>query len=68
MTAIQRVKHAVAISVGWRGSNTTDGEPAFVVFLDVAGLIFFRGIADDRSGLAHLTTRTLVAWVTTGAD
>src|SRR6476659_6865561 len=60
MSAIQRERHAVAVSVGWRGSNTTGGALVLVAFRDVTGLVFFRGISDDRSVGAYHTTRAVI--------
>jgi len=60
MSAIQRERHAVAVSVGWWGSNTTGGGLVLVAFRDVTGLGFFRGISDDRSVGAYHTTRAAV--------
>src|SRR4030095_12881656 len=60
MSAIQRAKHAVPVSVGWRGSNATDGGLVLVAFLDAPGLVFFRGISDDRSVGAQHTTRSAI--------
>jgi len=46
MSAIQSVKHAVAVRVGWPGSNTAGGAAVLVVGLDVDCFVFFRGIPE----------------------